>query len=169
MDPCSSTKCSTDMMMLHNVLFCIEWHTYISILFKCTKMSKFDFTNVPNWTTYRCFYIIQWHINVENWIKEHINDLYYISRLSGVFSIAYTHNSQCLPSQKTTHLMFFRDSHKGWGLSIANWCRIGPTHDSSEGVRVSDDIWWHVYVFILLKNICMLQRVLNNIYMRLYS
>ena len=73
--------------------------------------------------------MIKWHINVENRMKEHKNALCYISRLSSVFSIAYTHNSQCLPSQKTTHLMFFRDSHKSWGLSIANWCRIGPAHE----------------------------------------
>jgi hypothetical protein len=43
MDPCSSTKCSTDIMMLHNVLFSIEWYTCISILFKYSNMSKFDF------------------------------------------------------------------------------------------------------------------------------
>ena len=65
MDPYSSTKCSTDIMMLHIVLFGIEWHPCISILFK-SKMSKFDFINISNWTTYRCFYIIQRHTNVEN-------------------------------------------------------------------------------------------------------
>ena len=56
MDPCSSTECSTDIIMLYNVLLCIEWHTYISILFKYTKMSKFDFINVSNACMYgvRC-------------------------------------------------------------------------------------------------------------------
>ena len=125
-------------MMLHNVLFCIQWHTYVSILFKYTKMSKLDLINVSNYTTYRCVYILQWYINVENWIKDQLNALCDISCLSSVFSISYTHNSQCLPSNKTTHLMFFRDSHKSWVLSIAIWCRIRSAHDSSEGVRVID-------------------------------
>jgi len=62
MDPCSSTKCSTDIIMLHNVLFGIEWHTCISVLFKYSKMSRFDFINVSNQTTYRYFCSIQRHL-----------------------------------------------------------------------------------------------------------
>jgi len=49
------------------------------------------------------------------------------------------HTQQPVPTLTEDHTpdVFSRFS-ESWGLSIANWCRIGPPHDSSEGVRVSD-------------------------------
>ena len=44
-DKCSYTKCSTLLMMLHNVLFCIQWHIfqYYSITQKCPNLTESTF------------------------------------------------------------------------------------------------------------------------------
>jgi len=48
MDLCSSAKCTTDITMLHHVLFGFESYTCISISLKYFNMAKFDWVHVSN-------------------------------------------------------------------------------------------------------------------------
>ena len=85
--------------MLHNVLFCIEWHTYISILFKYTKMSKEALFIEAYQVTCMCTYPLKEHMYVTTSIEQHIHAfilLQNISMLETQLGFQYSSQAVCV-------------------------------------------------------------------------
>ena len=101
-------------------------------------MLTIDLRNILYWKILLCVDTLKGHMNVENWVKEHIHIVCGIDRHTSVFMILHTHRSQWLLWNKTTHLMSWCDSHISWRLSICNQVWILPAHDSLEGLPRHD-------------------------------